>query len=226
MALATRQQVFTFTSTSGSETYTFDIVLDFQGGASVRNIRDPRGATLSASSNLPGAVLQDIQDAMDLSTLMVAESTVVSGTETFTGQTQRTVAVAPGLLNNTSYRVHLTPPDSALLRVENRTTTSFDIVASSTYGAVAPNDKDVAWAVLVSTAQNSTTGGTLTFNAGEVSKSVTFASALASNSYRVLLEPSDFFLARALNKTTTGFTVEIGFDPDPGSVVVGYDVIV
>ena len=226
MALATQQQVFTYTSSSGGETYTFDIVLDSNGNASVRNIRDPRGITLDAQANLPESVLQDIQSAMDLATMSVAESSVVSGVETFTGQTSRTVAIAGGVLNNTNYRVVLTPPDGILLKVENKTITSFDIVASTTYGAVAPDDKDVDWVVYVSTSQGSTMGGTLTFAAGEVAQTVTFATVQESDEYRVVLEPSDFFCAKVTSKATTGFSVVIGFDPAPGSVTVGYDVIV
>jgi hypothetical protein len=224
MALSRLQTVFTYQSSAGNEAYRYDIVLDAQNQTSVRNIRGPRGLITDSITQVPGTVAQEILDAMALVQLLVAESTITSGTQNFSGQTSRTVSLAGGLLNNVNYRVVTTSPDGTPLRIENKTTTSFDIVAASTYGSAA-DVKQVSWALLVSTVQASAFGGVLTYNAGDTTKSVAFPSAVASDDYRVLLEESDFFFARVENKTTTGFDVVISIDPDPGSVTVGYDVV-
>jgi len=225
VALSRTQSVFTYQSSAGGEAYYFDIVIDEQAVQAVRNIRNDRGLITDSLSQVPETVVDDITEAMEAVQLLVAESSVVTGTEVFSGQTSRTVTIAGGVLNNANYRVHLTPPDGTLLRVENKTTTSFDIVASTTYGA-AGTTKSVDWVVYVSTAQASSFGGVLTYNAGDTSQAVAFPSAVATADYRVLLEPSDFFSAKVTSKTRNGFTVVIGIDPDPGSVTVGYDVIV
>lgn len=224
MALSRLQTIFTYQSSAGNEAYRYDIVLDAQNQTSVRNIRGPRGLITDSITQVPGTVAQEILDAMALVQLLVAESTITSGTQNFSGQTSRTVSLAGGLLNNVNYRVVTTSPDGTPLRIENKTTTSFDIVAASTYGSAA-DVKQVSWALLVSTVQASSFGGVLTYNAGDTTKSVAFPSAVASDDYRVLLEESDFFSARVENKTTTGFDVVISIDPDPGSVTVGYDVV-
>ena len=219
------QTVMTYSSSSGGDTYLYDVVQDGEGGFSVRNIRGPRGLITDSLTSVPSSVASDITSAIEDSTLLLNETSVVSGDQDFTGQTSITVAIAPGLLNTADYRVALTSSDGALLRVENKTTTSFDIVASSAYGDPA-DPATVSWVVLVSTVASSVYGGTLTYAAGETKKAVAFATALASSSYRVILSNSDFFYSRVVNQTVTGFEVEISFDASPGSVTVGYDVFV
>lgn len=224
MGLSRTQSVFTYQSSSGGQTYTYDIVVDAQSLLSVRNIRGPRGIIADSIQQVPQTVAQDILDAMGVVRLLVAESTVLSGTQNFSGQTSRSVTIVGGVLNNTNYRVVLTSPDGTPLRVENKTTTGFTIVAAAAYGSAAAV-KAVTWALLVSTVQSSAFGGVLTYNAGELTKNVVFPSAVASANYRVLLAPSDFFFARVTSQTTLGFSVVISFDPSPGSVTVGYDVV-
>ena len=64
--------------------------------------------------------------------------------------------------------------------------------------------------------------GTLTFIA-EGSKDDSFATPMANTNYRVQLSPSDFIPVRAINKTITGFTIQIGIT---FTGPVGYDVFV
>jgi len=224
MPLSRLQSVFTYQSSAGGETYKFDIVIDAQSQVSVRNIRTPRGLVTDSITQVPSAVAQDIFDAISVVQLLVAESTAVSGTAYFSGQTTRSITIPGGTLNNANYRVHWTTPDGILLRVENKTTTGFDLVASAAYGSAA-SVKAVPWAVLVSTVQASAFGGVLTFGAGVTSQGVAFPAAVASDDYRVLLEPSDFFQAKVANQAKTGFDVVINHDPAPGAVTVGYDVV-
>lgn len=223
MALMRIQSIFTYQSMGGGQSYYFDVVVDQQGLVTVKNIRGPHGSCQEYGSPLPEEVTRDITTAVGLVRLLLSESSVVGGTVSFTGQTSRPVVIAPGLLNNTNYRVYLSPNEGGFLTVENKTIGGFDVVAASAYGSSA-DPKDVSWDVFVSTAQASVFGGTLTFPSGSVSQVITFPSPLTTDSYRVLLSPSDFFLARVSGKTKFGFTVDLGHDPSPGSVTVGYDV--
>ena len=219
------QTVMTYSSSSGGDTYLYDVVQNVEGGFSVRNIRGPRGLITDSLTSVPSSVASDITAAIEDSSLLLNETSVASGDQDFTGQTSITVTLEHGLLNTADYRVALTSSDGALLRIENKTETSFDIVASSAYGSV-DEPASVYWVVLVSTVAASMYGGSLDYAAGETKKAVVFSSALASSNYRVILSSSDFFYSRVVNKTVTGFEVEISFDPSPGSVTVGYDVFV
>lgn len=226
MTLTRIQSRFTYRSVQGTVTYTFDVVVDEQSVITVENVtrQDSFGVK---SCDLPSVIFEDVQDAVDLVQDLVAETQVASGTITFTGQTTITEAIAPGTLNNTEYRVVYTPPDSIPFRTENKATTSFDADAGSAYGS--PTDpKDVDYVVLVSTAQSSSYGGSLTFvQADAGTKSVTFPAAFESADYRVVLTPDDFFDARVISKTTSGFTVEILLTLGAADTVdVGFDVFV
>jgi len=226
MALARQQSVVTYSSSSGGVTYTFEIAVDSQGNISARNIRGPKGLVSDPYTPIPESVLDDIAEAQALVAQMMDETQVDSGTVTFTGQTEQTVTVAAGVLNNTAYRVVYTTPDGTVLRTESRTTTSFKVVAPSVYGSGAA-PKVVGYVVLVTTQQAGVTGGTLTFAAGESSKAVTFVTAFHTDNYRVILSEGDFFKARVTNQTKTGFTVQLPFTvPAALTATVGYDVFV
>jgi len=71
-------------------------------------------------------------------------------------------------------------------------------------------------------AQTSAVNGSLSF-AAQTTQSVTFATPFSGTGYRVHLSLADFVPARVVNKTTTGFSVEIGV---LYTGVVGYDVFV
>lgn len=64
--------------------------------------------------------------------------------------------------------------------------------------------------------------GQLTFT-GESSKPVTFATPFVGTTYRVCFSTTDFVPVRVTNKTTAGFTVEVGVTY---TGTVGYDVFV
>lgn len=71
-------------------------------------------------------------------------------------------------------------------------------------------------------AGSSAVNGTLDFEA-ETSKAVAFDTALETDTYRVTTSTTDFIVVRITNKTTAGFTVELG-STYTGSV--GFDVFV
>lgn len=71
-------------------------------------------------------------------------------------------------------------------------------------------------------AQTSAVNGILTF-AAETTQSVVFTTAFQNTNYRVLVSVEDFIAWRIVNKTTTGFDIELG---STYSGDVGYDVFV
>jgi hypothetical protein len=226
MSATRRQTCVTFASSSGGQDYLFDVVVDALGSVSVKNIRGPYGAIDSATP-LPDSVVQDMNEARGIVAQQAAESDVTSGTLTFTGQTYQDVAIAPGLLNNADYRVYFTTSDGMMFRAENLTTTGFRATAETAYGTVAA-PKTVDWVVVTPTQATSTSGGTLTFVAADGGqKAVAFGVAFSTAAYRVLLSPEGFFDAKVVNKTKTGFTVQLGYTLQAAeTVTVGYDVFV
>jgi len=227
MSLTRQQSAYTFASASGGQTYLFDVLVDSQGAQSVRNIRGPRGLITDSTSSLPSSVLDDIDAARSTVSVWNTEGSVASGNLMFTGQTYRDAVIAPGVLNNTSYRVVYTPPDGVVIRTENQTTTGFRAVVGTAYGTVAL-PKIVPYSVLTTTAAGSSSGGTLTFVFADSGvKQVTFATAFATADYRVVLTPNGFFDARVINQLTTGFQIQLGYTLLAAeTVTVGYDVFV
>lgn len=71
-------------------------------------------------------------------------------------------------------------------------------------------------------AASSAVNGTLVFD-GETSKAVEFDTEMEVATYRVLVSQEDFLAVRITNKTTAGFTIELG-STYTGSV--GFDVFV
>ena len=227
MALTRQQSVHTYKSSSGGQSYYFDVVVDAQGLVSVRNIRTPLGALSDGFTALPQVVTDDIKSATELVTLLQLETEVDSGTVVFSGETERPVVIAGGVLNNTNYRVVYTTTDSVSLQTASKTTTGFTVEAASAYGTLAV-PKTVAYSVLVKTAQTSDLSGVVTIaDTDGGSLAVVFSTPMTTANYRVLLQPQGFFTARVPVKTKTGFTIELGHVPPVGDFVdVGYDVFV
>lgn len=225
MASTQEQAVYTFSTSSGGQTYRYDIVVDAQGSISARNIRSPRGLITDPYTTLPEIVLQDITDAKNLVAQRVVESEAATGTVTFTGETTQPATIAPGILNNTSYRVVYTTPDGTPLWTTGKTTTGFTAEAASAYGSVlAP--KVVVFSVLVSPVQSSSYGGTATVTAADGGiRSVIFPSAMETDTYRVVLTPNGAFTVTLSAKSKASFTIQVGYTMEVGeTVTVGYDV--
>ena len=227
MALTRTLVLFTYKSSYGGVDYYFDISIDENDLVEVRNIRGPLGLIQDVVTGVPESVTDDILEARDTAVQQIAETQVTSGNVSFAGVTSMAVVIAGGLLNNTNYRVVYTTPDGIILRTESKTTTGFTAVAPSTYGTVG-TPIVVPYVVLVAAQLASTTSGVLTFAAADAgSKTVTFAAAMATADYRVVLTPDDFFTAKVINKTKAGFTVQINFTVAAAQTeTVGYDVFV
>lgn len=227
MAGTLEQAVYTYATTSGGQTYRYDVVVDSLGLVSARNFRTPRGLITDPNTALPQVVLQDINTARDSVAQHSTEAEAVGGTVTFTGETTQAVVIAPGLLNNTNYRVVYTTPDGMALITSGQSTTGFTVEAPSAYGSVG-SPKVVTYSVLVVTVSSSTYGGTATVLAADGGvKGIIFPVAMATADYRVVLTPSGIFPVYLSAKTKAGFTIAVGYTMVTGSSVsVGYDVFV
>lgn len=227
MALTLRQSVHTYSSSSGGQEYLFDVIVDGQGLVSVRNIRSPNGLIQDTYTSVPQVVVDDMTDAVAIVKTLALEAEVDSGQIVFDGDTEVDVVIPGGVLNNTNYRVEFTPPDAIRIIATNKTITGFTAEAASAYGTLAA-PKTVGYSVLVATVQASTLSGVVSLvPADNGQKTVTFAQALATDAYRVVLEERGFFDARILSQTKKGFTVQIGHTlPVGGQADIGYDVFV
>jgi len=232
MSLVRTQTVYSYCSFAGGVSYTFDIVVNAQGLLTVRNIQGPVATTAACSTacstNIPEDVLDDIQDARGLVELLMSETEVASGTLVFTGQTQLPGIIPGGVLNNTAYRVAYTcAACSVLIITENKTLTSFDAVVGTPLGTIA-DPVDVDYSVLVTSAASSSFGGSVTFTVADAGQiDVSFPSVVTTTAYRVLLSPDGYYVPRVINKTTAGFTIELGHGlTGLETATVGFDVFV
>jgi len=219
MALSRVLAEFTYKSTVGTTEYFFNVTVDEQSLVAVRNILTPNGPIIDSYTSLPESVVDDISEAKDLVEDLISETTLASATAAFDEETSSDVLFATEM-NNTNYRVtYSADPDVAVVTT-NKATTGFTITTSAAYTG------DIGYVVLAKTSQSSATGGELAFTAGTGSSvDVAFSTAYTSDSYRVALSPDGFFPARVVDKSTTGFTVEIaiGLAGDQ-TANVGYEV--
>jgi len=227
--LVRTRSVFSFQSSAGGVTYTFDVVLDAQGIITIKNVQGPIASTAACSTacstDIPEDVLEDMQEAKCLVELLMSVTEVASGQLVFTGQTQLTATIPAGVLNNTNYRVVYTDPCGTIITTENKTLVSFDAVVGVSYGTPA-DPVTVDYSVLVSTAQNSSFGGDVSFDAVTgPTVDVVFPEPVPCTAYRVVLSPDGFYVPRVIDKTVNGFTIELPFTPvGAETFVVGFDV--
>lgn len=217
--------VMSYKTSAGGQDWLYDVFVDQNGLASVRNFRGPNGLIADSQTSVPQQVMDDMQEAILASRLVLQEVVADQGTVTFTGETSKDVVVANGALNNTNYRVVYSPPDGTILRTTGKLATGFTAETAAAYGTVQV-PKVVGYVVLVATAQASTSSGTLNFvqaDAGQ--KAVLFSVALPTDKYRVILSPGGFHSVRVINQTRRGFTVQLGHLLGQNqTATVGYDV--
>lgn len=226
MTLSRKGSSFSFGSSLSGTAYTFDIVQDAQGLFSVSNIQSPYGP-ISSTTPLPQWALIDIQRAMETVLVLQGETEAYSSTILFEGETSKTALIPADTLDNTNYRVSLTSSDGTILSISDKTTTSFEVSASSAYGSV-DDPLTVSFSVLTKTAQTSDLSGNLIFAHPDFPETtVTFSSPLESANYRVMLEQVPQTLAWVKEKTKTNFTVSLSHDLEVGStIIIGYDLFV
>lgn len=225
MALSRTQAVVSYRSQVGGSEFLFDVVLDSFGELSIRNIRGPFGPIRDSASPLPAIVMADMQDALGATQLVLAEQTAASGEISFAGDTSKEITISEGVLNNALYRVVYTTPDGTLLRTTDLTSTGFTAQAEAAYGT-SEVPIVVGYVILVATVQTSSMSGQVTMTSDDgTTKTVTFAAALPSNAYRVLLSPGGFNGAVVKTRTRRGFTIQLSSALTGSETLdIGYDV--
>ena len=83
-------------------------------------------------TEIPGEVLDAINDAKAQVENILAQTSAVNGTLTFTAETAQSIVFAIPFAN-TEYRVYVTLEDFIDYRITNKTLTGFDIELNLTY---------------------------------------------------------------------------------------------
>lgn len=125
---------FTFFSGVIPMQYRFTISVDQQGNVGVRNIQTPTGLITNSVTQVPSSVYSDICSATTQVENILATTSSVNGTLVYAAQTSQSVVFATPFAD-TTYRIQVTPPDSAFVvfRVSAKTTTGFTLEASATW---------------------------------------------------------------------------------------------
>ena len=125
------QSEFVYRSGVTPDIYTFTIVSDSLGNISVRDIQDPYGFVISPYTQIPQSVADDIIASMGQVETILALTSAVNGTLTFTAETEKAVTFAEAFAD-TSYRVQVTSDVFAPFRITNKTVLGFTVQAGST----------------------------------------------------------------------------------------------
>jgi hypothetical protein len=112
--------------------WTFTVVVNQDGTTGIRNIRSIYGGICDSLTQVPGAVLDQINAATADVENIVAQSSAVNGTLAFTNQVAQSIVFATPFAN-TQYRVYVTLQDFIDYRITNKTTTGFDLELNVTY---------------------------------------------------------------------------------------------
>jgi len=117
----------------------FTIVVNQDGTCGVQDIKSPTGLLCNSMLQLPGEVLDEINAAKAEVENILAQSSAVNGTLTFTDETSQSIVFATPFAN-TDYRVYVTLEDFIDWRIVNKTTTGFDIELNVTYTGTVQYD--------------------------------------------------------------------------------------
>tara|TARA_R110000824_G_scaffold82526_3_gene206885 strand:- start:824 stop:1252 length:429 start_codon:yes stop_codon:yes gene_type:complete len=124
------QSEFVYTSGTAPNLYQFTVVSNSEGAILVRNIEDPYGFVISPYTQIPQSVTDDIATAMGTVETLLALTSAVNGTLTFTAETSKSVVFSTPFAN-TAYRVHVTADVFAPFRITNKTTAGFTVSAGA-----------------------------------------------------------------------------------------------
>ena len=131
MAASLAQSEFVYRSGHSPDIYTFTIASDSQGNLTVSDIQDPYGFVISPYTQIPQSVSTDISSAMAAVETILALTSAVNGTLTFTDSTHESVTFAEAFAD-TSYRVQTTSDVFAPFRITNKTVLGFTVQAGAT----------------------------------------------------------------------------------------------
>jgi len=110
----------------------FTIIVNQDGTYGVENIRSPNGSICDPNTQLPAEVLDEINAAKGDVENILAQTSAVNGTLTFTAQTSQSIVFATPFAN-TQYRVYVSLPDFVDWKITNKTVTGFDLEINTTY---------------------------------------------------------------------------------------------
>lgn len=139
MAATRVQSVFSYRSIASGQSYYFDIAVDQSGNRSLRNIQNSRGLIIDTASSLPASVVDDIDLAMDQVGSIMATTSAINGTVSFSDNVSKSVTFSTALLTST-YRVYVNIDGFIPWRVTSKTTAGFTIDLSSSYTGTVSYD--------------------------------------------------------------------------------------
>lgn len=132
MALTRVNSSFSFRSSDGVNTYTFDVSRDSNGVVSVHNLRTPTGPIRDTQTGYPKSVSDDISSAISQVTDLLDMASAINGAETLAGVSYVDVSFDSALQSDT-YRVYVSIPDFVPYRVVNQTVSGFRIELGVSY---------------------------------------------------------------------------------------------
>jgi len=132
MALTLVESAFTYRSDFGGVAWFFTVVQNQNGTLGIRDIISPYGRVCNSGTQIPQTVLDDQQQAIGQVENLLASTSAVSGTLTFTAETSKTVNLSTPFAN-TNYRVLLSVQDFVPFRITTKTLTEFTVEAGITY---------------------------------------------------------------------------------------------
>ncbi len=136
MAIRTRiESAFTYKVRLGDPCkpfWQFTLVVGQDGRVGLRSIRTPFGSLCDSMTQIPEAVLDEINAAKAEVENLVAQTSAINGTINFVAQTSATVLFAVPFVG-TGYRVYVTLEDFIDYRIVNKLTTGFTIELNVTY---------------------------------------------------------------------------------------------
>jgi len=142
VALSRIQSSFSYSSSSGGQSYYFTVLVDESGLITVGNIQSSSGAVCDSTTGVPQTVLDDIQTAIGQVETLMSLTSAANGTVTFVAQTYVDIVFVEAM-STTSYRVTYSKEDFIQVRTINKTLTGFRIEVGSTYSG------DIGWDVFV-----------------------------------------------------------------------------
>ena len=117
----------------------FTIDVNQDGTCGVSNIKAPTGSICDFGTQIPGVVLDEIEAAKAEVMNILAQTSAINDTLNFVDQTSQSIVFATPMVD-TSYRVYVTLEDFIDYRIQNKTTTGFDIELNVTYTGVVQYD--------------------------------------------------------------------------------------
>jgi hypothetical protein len=218
VSLVRVQSEYVYKSEAGGQAYYFTINVSEHGLVQVQSAVTPTGD----SYPIPESVLEDMNTARGLISGLTAETSINTGTAAFAAATSAEVTFGVPL-NNTDYFVSYTlDPDTGVASTSAKTINGFTINTSAEYTG------NVGYVVFQRASGTGALSGLVEFNAASAGgEEITFLSAFPTADYKVVVSKDGFYTVRVTNKTSLGFTLEMGHVLiNDETAIVGYDVFV